>query len=383
MEVYSTVWHLISAASVFLSGGVISIFVAKVFFIGPIRALIIYHWHTVFSMVYLWYALTYGGDAIAYFEEGGSTDFEFNFGTAGITYFTGFLVQILGFSILGGFLVFNIFGVVGLLAFDASLRAATRNKSKNLRCLANVIVFLPSASFWSSAIGKDSLSFMAALLALWAALALEKRWPLMSFAVMIMLLVRPHIAGMMVVAWTFALLMSYEISKGRRVASSVLLGGATILLISFVLQYTGIDRVNSVGLMAYVDQRQAYNMDGSGGVDIANMSLPMQMFTYMFRPIIFEVATLFDFVAAMDNLILLCLFAVGGWALLCGRRSGLNESRVFMWTYALLAWLMLAMTTANIGISLRQKWMFVPMLIFLLISVIGGERERKQGALPI
>jgi hypothetical protein len=46
-----------------------------------------------------------------------------------------------------------------------------------------------------------------------------------------------------------------------------------------------------------------------------------------------------------------------------------------MWVYVFGSWLILAMTTANMGIALRQKWMFAPMLIFLLISVIGRRRQ--------
>jgi hypothetical protein len=38
------------------------------------------------------------------------------------------------------------------------------------------------------------------------------------------------------------------------------------------------------------------------------------------------------------------------------------------------------LTTANLGISVRQKWMFAPMLIFLFISFIG--RPRQHAAEP-
>lgn len=36
-----------------------------------------------------------------------------------------------------------------------------------------------------------------------------------------------------------------------------------------------------------------------------------------------------------------------------------------------MVWLIFATTTANLGIAVRQKWMFAPMLIFLLLSVTG------------
>lgn len=245
--------------------------------------------------------------------------------------------------------------------------------------LATLIIFLPSVSFWSSALGKDSMSFMAVGLALWAALDLGRRAWLMVFAVVVMLLVRPHMAGMMVMGLTLATLLDARTSLGKK----LILGGIALAvaaaLVPFALRYAGVgETVSAEALTSYVEQRQSYNMEGGGGVDIASMSLPMQLFTYMFRPLVFEAHTVFALAAAFDNLILLYLFIAGGWALWQGRRTGLGENRVFMWTYALLAWLVLALTTANLGIAVRQKWMFAPMLIFLLISVIGRTQAHSR-----
>nr|MBV6629017.1 hypothetical protein [Oceanococcus sp. HetDA_MAG_MS8] len=332
----------------------------------------------MFSVLYLWYAMAFGGDAIPYFLSAQDFSWEFNFGTAAVKILTGLIVNGLGVSILGAFLVFNIFGVVGLLAFDACLLSAIQNKSKNLRRLATVIVFLPSVSFWSSAIGKDALSFMAMGLALWAALALDRRWQLMAFAIFVMLLVRPHIAVMMILAWSFSVLTSRQTRFRLRVFLLGLTIVASAIIVPFALKYAGLGDASTIeALSDYIEQRQGYNMEGGGGIDIASMSLPMRMFAYMFRPVLFEASTIFALAAAVDNLILVSLFFAGAWAMFRGRKSNLGESRTFMWIYASLAWLVLAMTTANLGIALRQKWMFAPMLIFLILSVLGAQKRRK------
>jgi hypothetical protein len=115
-------------------------------------------------------------------------------------------------------------------------------------------------------------------------------------------------------------------------------------------------------------------MDGGGAIDISKMSLPEQLFAFMFRPFIFDIHSMFAAAAAFDNLILFVLFILGAWSMLKGMRSDLGENRIFMWAYTLTAWTVLAVTTANLGIALRQKWMFAPMLIFLFISVIGRRK---------
>jgi hypothetical protein len=297
-------------------------------------------------------------------------------GTHAVVAFTSVFSVALGLSLFGVFLVFNIFGYIGLLAFAGALKSATRFKRYQIRLLAWIIVFLPSVSFWSSAIGKDAVAFMAMGLALWAALDLKTRWLLMAFAVLAMLFVRPHMAGIMVIGLSAVFTFEAGLPRSRRVFLGFLSIGAAAVIIPFGLQYAGVGASADVdGLMEYIGERQDYNQEGGGGVDISSMSLPMQLFTYMFRPMIFEASSIFQLAASVDNIILAFLFLLGGKEILRRRQNPINDARIFLWVYALLAWVLLAMTTSNLGIAMRHKWMFTPMLIYLLISVIGSPRQ--------
>ena len=282
-------------------------------------------------------------------------------------------------------MVFQIFGFIGLLAFDGALREVTWDKSRNIRFLATLIVFLPSISFWSSGLGKDSLSFCAMGLALWAALSLKSRWWLLVVAMLIMLLVRPHMAGML----GLGLAGSFMFQRGIPLPQRFVLGSIAIVAAAYLvplgLNYAGVGQdAGAEEIMQYIEGRQGHNLKGGGAVDISGMSPPAQMFTYLFRPTLVEARNLLSLAAAMDNTILLFLFIAGGWALI--RKplpaSLATHNRMFLWIYSLLAWLILAMTTANLGIALRQKWMFAPLLIFLLISIIGRPRVQFEPASP-
>lgn len=382
MLLVSTPWHVVSALLIFLLGATVSLAVGQQLKTGNKRSLVLYVWHTLFCMTYLWFVLTSGGDAIGYYKR--AIDFDvmkFEFGTAAIDYLTTLFVQGLGVSLLGAFLIYNIFGAIGLLLFDACLCAATKDKTRRTRRLANLIVFLPSVSFWSSGIGKDSLSFMAASLALWATLNLGRRAWAMALAVAVMLFVRPHIAGMMVMAAAVASLLESKASIGKR----VFLGGVAVAvaaaLVPLALKYSGVgEGASSKEVADYIEGRQGQNMEGGGSVDISSMSLPEQLLTYLFRPVIFEARNFTSLASAIENLVLLYLFIA--WIRSVIRKNEIRQSsnRVFLWTYSLMAWVILATTTANLGIAVRQKWMFMPMLIFLFISVIG--RPRKTASPP-
>lgn len=375
MELISTAWHAFSAALVLFCGGCIAAGLSRYFNITIKRSLFLYLWHTCFCVLYALYVIEDGGDALGYYFSSLDIARSFGPGTSGVIYLTSIFSDHLGFSFLGTFLVFNIFGSIGLLAFYACLQAATLYKSINIRRLVLLVVLLPSVSFWSSAIGKDALSFMAMGLSLWAALELRRRYWLMAIAVLVMLLVRPHMAGMMLIGLSAAFVIHGDISLLQRLIFGSAALVATTIMVPFALKYAGVGEGADVdALMSYVETRQGYNQGGGGGIDISAMSPPLQFFTYMFRPLPFEAGSVFQLAASLDNMIMLFLFLAGGMAKFKGRRSPLMENRTFLWVYALLSWLALSMTTANLGISVRQKWMFAPVLIFLLISTMGNNR---------
>jgi hypothetical protein len=364
------------SAPLFIIFGFLPVFIVGVKLkLRFVRIILIYLWHTLFTIIYSFYVISNGGDALGYFNEALEVDFGTSLGNLGAILPTAFFKEIFDLSFLNISLIFGVLGSIGLLFFDVALQSAVSNKKKWMKRLATLIIFLPSVSFWSAGLGKDPISFLSTCLCLWAALNFNKRYLYIILSIAIMFTVRPHMAGMMVIAFAVATIMM----SGYSLIKKMFLGGgalvAIVVMVPFALTYAGLGGVVDMEAMSsYIETRQSYNMEGGGGIDIAGMSLPGQLFAYMFRPLIFEANSAFAVAAALDNLILLFLFLVGTWTMLKGKRSGLGENRVFMWVYALMAWGMLAMTTANLGISLRQKWMFAPMLIFLFISVIGRRK---------
>lgn len=368
---------LATTVLVYVLGLLVSLAVGRRLGLPKGRTLILYVWHSVFCVLYAVYALTNGADALVYYAKAAQGEFVWSVGTGAVVSIATLFVAGLQLSFLGACLLFNIFGTIGLLAFDATLRTVTANKSALVRRLATVIAFLPSISFWSAALGKDSLAFMATGLVLWSAMDMKRRTLLMAGAIGIMMLVRPHIAGTMVIALTASLVVQRRIPLPQRLLLGTAALGATLAMIPFALNYAGVgEGAGADELMSYVEQRQSVNTQGGSSIDIASMSLPLQLYSYLFRPLPFEANSIFALAASTDNVILLFLSIAGGISMLRRRKYPVEGNRAFMWCYALLAWLILSMTTANLGISVRQKWMFAPMLIVLMISVLGKSRSR-------
>ena len=376
MNLFSTPWDIVSPLLVWLLGLPVARWLGSQYGQTQKRSLLLYVWHTIWCIAYLIFTFTNGGDALMYYSEGlqGLPDFEL--GTQFVIYFTYFLASLLQLSYLSCFLIFNIIGFVGFIGLDAILQKLTYAQSNLLKRLAALVIFLPSVSFWSSAIGKDGFAFSAAVLALWASLNLRSRIPLMILAVLAMLLVRPHVAAFMVLALMVDVVFKSKLSLIPRALIALIVLVGAIFLFPFAAEYAGLADIDTAeSASAYIEQRQGYNQDGAGGIDLSKLPLPAQLLFYLLRPAIFDVRSPLSFFAAIDNFILVLVFSLAINGLLLGRRIHSQVSIAFLLTYSFLAWIVFSTTTANLGISIRQKWMFLPMLLYLTFSLAGRFRR--------
>ena len=381
MQFFTHTSDLISLVSIMSFGLLLTLALARAFELPKGRALALFVWHSLFSAIYTIYVSKFGGDMLGYYIMAQKGVFEFDIGTHGIYFLSTMMYQAFSLSFLNMAMLYGLFGLVGLLAFDASLRHVTEDKSPTVKLLATIIVFLPSVSFWSAGMGKDAIAFMAVGLALWASLNFSQRKTILIIAILSMLFVRPHMAGLMVLAVAMASLVSAQVSLVQRVVIGGLALVAAAVMVPFALDYAGLGQGTSASaddVMAFIEKRQGYNLDGAGGIDIAGMSLPMQMFTYLFRPLPFEARSIAAVAASLDNMLLLYLFFVGIVAMSRKILPHPDVNSVFIWSYSMSSLMVLAMTTANMGIALRQKWMFVPFLIVLLISFVGSTQQDDE-----
>ena len=175
MSLLTQGWNYLSIAIIFAAGLIICFYFGKKLTITLSKVLLLYIWHTTFCIIYYFYTDNNGGDAVDYFLHAKNNPLEFGVGTIFIRKMVYPLVNFFHLSMISTFLVFNIFGTIGLLFFSHCLFLATHQKKAYVKMLAWTIILLPSLSFWSSAIGKDSLSFLSISLLLWASLNLKKR----------------------------------------------------------------------------------------------------------------------------------------------------------------------------------------------------------------
>ena len=370
-------WHVFAAALIFILGACIALLQYRMFRVPQRLAIGLYFWHTIFCLYYLVYSQSNSADAVGYFIN--SQDFSEIpvLGTSAVTFLTALFTQGLKLSYGGVFLIFNIIGFIGMLALASVVLELTRGSSRYVRLLALIISLLPGLSFWSASIGKDALTFFAACLACWVSMDLIRRSPGMILAVLVMLVARPHMSAIMLMALSVTMIIS---GRGS-VMTRVFLVPATITTAAYTLffaqTYVGLESVDA--LTDFVEQLQAYNTEGGLGLDITSMSVPVRMLSYVYRPFYTDGGGLLGLVVSIESLIILLMTIAAVRLWFKRRKSALpGFTWWFLVTFSLISWLVLANTTANLGIAMRQKWMFMPMILILCFSYIGRPLANNQ-----
>ncbi len=374
VEFASSGWHIVAAFVTWVLGALASLCFAGSFGVRRNMSFSLYAWHTLFCFLYLAYISNFGGDSISYYLRSFESDLTFSFGSGFVRYFTSFFSVYLNFSILNVFLVFNIIGFVGLLAFYGALRSASESAKAPVRRLAVFLVFLPSVSFWSVALGKDAIAMLSIGLALWASIYIKRRFLLLVLAVTLMFLVRPHVAAIFLASMTLFFTFSKSASYRARLFAGFLTVISAFVIVPFALDYAGLSNPADVdAVVSYVEDKQENYQNTGSGVDLSVMPMPVQLFTYLFRPLPIEATNIFSLFVSIENtLIMMVIFS--SLILYFKKKSFLPENYLFLISFSFLSWVILAVVTPNLGIAVRQKWMFLPALLYVSVYVLASFR---------
>jgi hypothetical protein len=365
---------------IFVVGGLLSWGIGQRLKLGPTISLLLYVWHTVFSFVYISVLLSRSGDAIGYFMRSFDRFLAFDLGTAAVVSATSFLTTGMQLSFLACNLVYNFFGAAGLLF----LAAALRGQAGTWKWQHWAIMLLPSVSFWTSSIGKDAISFFAICIFAWGiTLDRTKLWPVV-LSVILMGLVRPHIAVILAGTVMGASILNVRQAPVRGMLAAIIGIVGAAFLVPIVMQSMSLETLGLDELGTVIEGRENANTQGGSSIDIRTLSFPLKLFSYMFRPLPNEASDIIQLINSFENVFLLFIFIAGLYSLIVrfNGRSFLASLPLLVLGVATLV--LLALTTANMGIAVRQKWMaLVPLLVFICVCLetkLPALRQRVRKA---
>jgi hypothetical protein len=355
------------------------------------------HW-----VIYGFYS---GGDAGRYYRFGMTYaekiwSFDFSFlqpahweygkwwGTQAVMTISGFVLSIIGPTKRGEFLFFSILSLIGLLLFCKSFQ---RNfPFADLKKYARWILLWPSLWFWTSSVGKDALILLATGLVVFGYTSKRSglHWTSMALGLLLASIIRPHVAGLLVVA----VVIAHWISPKTRWTALHWLQGIVILVVAiFVIRsgfsnlgFADIDIDNVREYVAYVSTQTTQGGSAITAPGFGLLGIPLAFVNVLFRPFPWEVAHPLSAIAALEVFLFWCIVFIRRRRIaIVASHWRTNKLLRLAIPLTFLYVLMLGMAIGNLGIIARQRIHVLPLLFIWLEALPFPRRVQSQSRLPV
>ncbi|HIP12768.1 MAG TPA: hypothetical protein EYG73_08630 [Arcobacter sp.] len=326
-----------------------------------------YLYHLFFIVTFYFISLTRTSDAFNYYHRTlevieNNSLLELSMGTKFIDNLTYLLINYFSFSYFNAFLLFGTIGFFGILLLYKIVF-----KHSIIHPHMALFFFLPGLHFWLASLGKDSTIFFFLVLSLWA--IIKNKIFLMTFSIILVFLIRPHIALMLITSIGIYLMVKSQINLWIKIFSSIVLLSISVIVLQSVMQYVGIGNLDLATINAYIEQRQGYNLEGGSSIDISNMNVFVRFLTFWYRPL-FESSNILYLLISFENLILIFMTLY----IIVNRKYIIwNYAATVSVIYIILVSFILSSTIANFGIIIRQKMMIIPMFYYLFYMVVNNK----------
>jgi len=346
-------------------------------------------YHYFFYLVYCLYTLNNDTDTTHYYNTVAlslSNSFMsfFGIGTQ-FMFFIGYpFIKWFGMSYYSIMALFSWFGFIGFLFFFLAINSLL--PSRNIRILkidAVYLVFLfPNMHFWTSYFGKDTLLFLGLGIFFWGIANLKKNVLYIALSLLLIFFVRPHIVFAILISSVFIVIfLKSKITTAQRVIIGLVLVVSIALSINKVFEYTKVDindPVESFNNSAMNRSERLSSKSGSG-VALSSYSLPLQVFTFLYRPLFIDSPGVLGLLSSFENFIILILTIK---VLFSKRRRFIFKSHnmqlYFAVFYFSITTLMLSSSLSNLGIIIRQKNMVIIFLLTMILYSLSVEQKIKE-----
>ena len=343
----------------------LTIYMGKKLNLGSNLAILIFSVHTLYCVIY-WYLYTQVGysDSVMYYNSSFVDDFNWTPGTSFIIALTKILTNIVGLNMFNTFLIFNMFGVLGI-QFLLRVLLDIWPKSGNISSyMPYFIILLPGQSFWSSALGKDGIAYLSISILLYG--LHTHKYSYLIVSILLMSLIRPHIALVMILST----LVVFVVSRFHRKSSKYILLLFSIFSIYFgllvALNFLGISGFSIANIFNFIESRESLEMVGGSSYSIEGKIFIERMYSFMFAPLFFDAKNAAAIIFSLENLFIL-IFLIK--YILFNLFSMLKKIRMpitfYSMVFSTVLIVIMSITTTNIGIALRQKYMILPFLFVL------------------
>jgi hypothetical protein len=124
-----------------------------------------------------------------------------------------------------------------------------------------------------------------------------------------------------------------------------------------------------------MDNRASELSKATSGLDITTMGLPLQVFTFLFRPLFFDAPGMLGIIVSFENVFLLGIalaFIFRGGILYLLKGDFAVKTAFFSFITVSIA---LAQISGNLGIAIRQKSQVMMLFLFVIIQMYDDKKK--------
>lgn len=345
----------------------------------------LFWYHLFLSLVYYVYALFNPSDSQNYYRKieifyrGPEWSDFYGTSTTFIEWFGYPFIHGLGFTYEAMMALFSFFGFLGFIYFFRFFRERIVFKNKLLGFdLLYLFFLLPNLHFWSGSFGKGSFIFLGIGLLFYGLNNIPKRYWILLIGALLTYHIRPHILLVILASSLIGFTFS---TKGLGWSVKIMMIAVATITLGFIYQ----DVLSMVGLEAETLLEEGLNMDhrayeltkATSGTDITTMSLPEQVFTFLFRPLFYDAPGMLGIIVSFENVFLLgiTLAFIYQGGLLYLIRSDFAVKTAF--SSFITVSIALAQISGNLGLAIRQKSQVMILFLFVIIQMYD---DKKKGA---
>jgi hypothetical protein len=345
----------------------------------------LFWYHLFLSFVYYIYAVFNPSDSsnyyrkiIEYYRGPEWSDF-YGTSTTFIEWFGFPFVHGLGFTYEAMMALFSFLGFLGFIYFYKFFRERIIFENKLFGFdLFHLFFLLPNLHFWSGSFGKGSFIFLGIGLLFYGLNNIPKRYWILIIGALLTYHIRPHILLVILASSLIGFTFS---TKGVGWGLKLIM----ILIAAFSLAFIYQDVFRMVGVNEETFLEEGLNMShrarelssATSGLDITSMSLPEQVFTFLFRPLFFDAPGMLGIIVSFENVFLLLvtltfLFRGGLFFILKGDFA--VKTSFFSFITVSIA---LAQISGNLGIAIRQKSQVMILFLFVIIQLYDDQKKSE------
>lgn len=335
---------------------------------------VLFLYHLSFASFGWHYVLGNSGDALRYWFVGQDLSQKslLSFlqpGTDVIKLLTFPFVKFLHLPFWTGFVIFSAFSYIGLYQLWLIIRK-TAAGSRLLMLMGIVLLLLPNLHVWTGLIGKEAVLFVTLTTIIKSVIEAKIKWLPLASSVLVIAMIRPHVAFIIVLALVIALLWKGRLNGKQK--GLVLLAMTTV----FFGLYAMLRKIAYIGVAPWARLIHIYEYHIAGlkktaaYVPLDQYPLPYKIFTFYFRPLPYEKeGSLYQVWSFENSLILMGCSAVLFIILRNFKKIHFGFFEIFALFTILLLAVMYGYAYANYGLIARTKIMAMPFLYIFLLRI--------------